>query len=138
VIESDPPPSEDEAPAAELPDASADQLSTLRIRQFASARRAAYRARSYAVMAAGVCVIAVVQLIWMTLRHVRTTGWGKQPIGYALFAAIALFGLWFFISRAIALHREATKSALPDPASPPDFSTLDNGSKRWKNLEDVR
>ena len=123
---------------ADALDPSADQLSALRIRQFAAARRAAYRARSYAVIAAGVCAIAVVQLIWMTVRDVRTTGWGGQPIGYMLFAVIASVGVCYFISRAIALHREAKKSALPDPTTPPDFSTLDNGSRRCKNLEDVR
>lgn len=119
------------------PDPSVDQLSALRIRQFATARRAAYRARSYAVIAAGVCAIAAVQLTWMTVRDVRATGWGGQPIGYALCAVIASVGIGYFISRAIGLHREARKSALCDPTTPPDFSTLDNGSKRWKNLEDV-
>jgi hypothetical protein len=138
VVEPDPTPPDDEHADADVTDAAADHLSALRIRQFATARRVAYRARSYAVMATGVCIIAVVQLIWMTIRHVRASGWGKQPVGYSLFAISALIGVWYFIARAIALHREAKKSALPEPASSPDFSTLDNGSQRWKNLEDVR
>ena len=134
MIDPDSPPHEPE----DADDPSADQLNSLRIRQFATARRAAYRARSYAFIAAIVCAIAVVQLVWLTIRDVGAAGWGRQPIGYALFAVIASIGIGYFISRAIALHREATRSALPDPKDPPDFSTLDNGSKRWKNLEDVR
>ena len=74
----------------------------------------------------------------MTIRDVRMTGWGGQPIGYLLFAVIASVGVCYFTSRAIALHREAKKSALPDPTTPPDFSMLDNGSQRWKRLDEVR
>jgi hypothetical protein len=115
-----------------------EQLNTLRIRQLATARRAAYRARSYSIIAAAACAVMTGQLIWMTIRHVRSSGWGKQPIGYLLFALLAVFGIGYFVLRAIELHREAKKSALSDPTTPPDFSTLEDGSKRWKNLEDVR
>jgi hypothetical protein len=42
------------------------------------------------------------------------------------------------MGRAIALHREATKSRVDTPMTPPDFSTLSDGSQRWKNLEELR
>ena len=118
--------------------ADADHLNSLRIRQLAAARRAAYRARSYSVIATAACVVMTGQLAWMTFRHVHASGWGKQPIGYVLFALLAVLGIGYFTLRAAELHREAKKSALSDPVAPPDFSTLDDGSKRVRNLEDVR
>jgi hypothetical protein len=74
----------------------------------------------------------------MTTQHVRTIGWTPRPIGYLLFIVLAVWGAGYFGSRARELRREAKASALPEPTTPPDFSTLDDGSKHWKNLEDVR
>src|SRR5215218_345915 len=45
-------------------------LDGVRVRQLAAARRGAYRARSYFVIALGACVVAAAQLVLMTVRHV--------------------------------------------------------------------
>lgn len=115
-----------------------DELDGLRIRQLAAMRRAAYRSRSYCVIAAMVCVVAVVQLAWNGIALIRATGWGMRPVSYFLFTILAAWGAAFFTRKAMELNREAKKSTLPDPTTSPDLSTLSDGSDRWKNLEDVR
>jgi hypothetical protein len=118
--------------------ARADEIDAARIRRLAIERRSINRTASYFIVAAGVCLVAIAQLAWMTIQHVRAIGWTPRPIGYLLFIVLAVWGAWYFGSRAMALHREAKASVLPEPTTPPDFSTLDDGSKHWKNLEDVR
>jgi len=115
-----------------------DELSAIRIRQIAAGRRATYRARSYCIIAAGVCAVAIAQLVWMIVQQFRAAGWGMQCTGYALFAFLGVQGAFYFAVRAVRLHREATQSSLTQLTHDPDFSTLDNGSKRVENLEDVR
>ena len=127
----------DDAPAPE-PDDRADELSALRIRQLSAAKRAAYRSRSYCVIAAVVCVVAIVQLVWNGVLLLRGGGWTSRPVSYFLFAILAAWGVGYFVRHATAFHREAQRSALPEPTTPPDFSTLGDGSEQWKKLEDVR
>jgi hypothetical protein len=130
----------DEEPAADEPAEMPrnDEIDSARIRRLATERRALNRTASYFIVSAGVCVVAIGQLTWMATQHVRALGWTPRPIGYLLFIVLALWGAWNFGRRAAALHREAKASVLPEPTTPPDFSTLDDGSKHWKNLEDVR
>jgi hypothetical protein len=115
-----------------------DELNAMKIRQLAAGRRATYRARSYSIIAAGVCAVAAIQLIWMIVQQTKSRGWGMQCTGYALFTLIAIYGFGYFALRARELHREAKQSMLAEPSTSPDFTALDDGSKRWKNLEDVR
>jgi hypothetical protein len=127
------------AAAAETPSPPRDdELDGIRIRQLASARRAAYRSRSYCVIAAIICVVAIVQLGWNGVTLLRASGWTLRPISYFLFAILAAWGVAYFMRKASEFHREARQSALPEPTTPLDFSTLSDGSERWKNLEDVR
>lgn len=117
-----------------------DELDGLRIRQVVALRRGAYRARSYALICAAVCVVAAVQLAIITVAHVHAHGLSGRPLGYVLFACVALMLGGFFARRALELHREArTPPSLP-PAPPegPDFSTLSDGSQQWKNLDEIR
>ena len=125
-------------PAAGNDNIPEEELSAIRIRQIAAGRRATYRARSYCIIAAGVCAVATVQLVWMIVQQSRASGWGMQCTGYALFALLGVQGAFYFALRAARLHREAKQSSLTELTHDPDFSTLDNGSKRVQNLEDVR
>jgi hypothetical protein len=135
------------APAGEVvethraPDPAADredELSGLRIRQLASAKRAAYRSRSYCVVAAIVCVVAIVQLAWNGVATMRAMGFGMRAIAYVLVAALSAWGAIYFFRKAMEFDREAKQSALPEVKAEPDFAPLGDGSERWKNLEDVR
>ena len=105
-----------------------EQLDGLRIRQLATARRAAYRARSYAIIAATVCLVATGQFLWT----VRTA-----PLKHVLFAATALAGFVYFGRLVRRLHHEATRSMDREPTTSPDFTGLGDGSEPWKKLEDV-
>ena len=129
----------DEAGEAQIEQVPMDMLTAVRIRELAAERRATYRAGSYCLIAAGVCAVTIAQLTWMIAQHLRVRhGWGIQCTGYLLFIALALYGLVYFFLQARRLHREARQSSLREPTTPPDFSTLDDGSKRVANLEDVR
>jgi len=127
-----------EPPREEISDLSENALSAIRIRQIAAGRRATYRARSYCIIAAGACAVATVQLVWMIVQQYRAAGWGLQCTGYALFALLGVQGVFYFAVRAARLHREGKQSSLTEYTHEPDFSALDNGSKRVQNLEDVR
>src|SRR2546421_12871854 len=67
-------PKYDEYDALPRPPEAERPLDGLRVRQLAAMRRAAYRARSYCVIALGVCGVAAAQLVLMTVRHVRHAG----------------------------------------------------------------
>jgi hypothetical protein len=117
----------------------AEELDGLRIRQVATLRRGAARARSYLVIGAAVSVVAAVKLVSMAVEYVRANGWGPSPVGYLMFAAAALLLAGYFGRRALEAHRELkTPPPLPPQPAEPDFSTLSDGSQRWKNLEDLR
>jgi hypothetical protein len=120
-------------------DERSDELDGLRIRQLSALRRGAYRARSYALIGVGACVVTAVQLLIMTIAYVRSRGWGMYPTGYVLGACVAVMLASHFGRRAMELHRE-TKTPAPLPPAPaePDFSPLSDGSQQWKNLEDIR
>ena len=125
--ESEPPPGDDRSA----------ELDGLRIRQLATLRRAAYRSRSHAIIALLVCAVAVVHTSILLAQHLRYFGWGWRPPVYIAVILAAMYGVTFFWRRAVALHREAKQSHLETPTTPPDFSTLSDGSQRWKNLEDL-
>jgi hypothetical protein len=129
----------DDAPEAPADDRD-DELSALRIRQLTTARRAAYRSRSYCVVGAIVCVVAFVQFTWNGVAELRGAGLGVRPIAYVFAAPLAAWGAFYFFRKAMAFDREAKQSVLPEtpPPGEPDFSTLGDGSERWKNLEDIR
>lgn len=117
------------AAPAEIDDAEpADvELDGLRIRQLATARRAAYRARSYTIIAAGVCLVAAGQFLW----HIRTS-----PPRQLVLAAAALVLFAWFARIAWRLHREAARTVAKEPTTLPDFSRLGDGSDAWKRLEE--
>ena len=129
--------SEDEA---EPIDDRGDELDGLRIRQLAALKRGAFRARSFALIGVVTSIVAAIKLVLMTLSQVRTRGWSPSPIGFALFAIVALMLAGYFARRVKELQREidAPPTLPPMPPEGPDFSTLSDGSQQWKNLEEIR
>ncbi|HEY8748565.1 MAG TPA: hypothetical protein VIM11_11365 [Tepidisphaeraceae bacterium] len=110
------------------------ELSGLHIQNISNLRRGAYRSRSYLIIAAGVCIVAAAKLI-----QIAVLAWRAQlrlaSIGDAIAAVVAIM---FFASTArkiAALTREIRQSRLEDPAAPPDFSMLGDGSQRLRDLE---
>jgi hypothetical protein len=126
------------------PDSQPDPESTfnqLRIRQLTALRMGAIRSRSWWLIAFYTALLTTLNLLVratlslsLSLTHHLTI----TPI-LELTAAIALLVLARYARRkAAAFKREIDHSALTEPAEPPDFSPLSNGSDRWKNLENVR
>ena len=112
------------------------ELSELRIRNVSNLRRGAYRARSYWIIAAALCLMGALKL-GQTAWVVGRRGWIVPALG-DLLGAIAAAMLLVVCARKInALTREIHHSRLPDPSDPPDFSTLGDGSQRLRDLEAI-
>jgi mutator protein MutT len=116
----------------------AAELDSLRIRQVARIKQATIRFASYHMVGALGCWVAGIDLIWQAERQFRA---GNSPawVAFYLIAAGALewWGKRFFdISRRYS--REACRTSLPEPATPPDFSGLSDGSHVVRNLERMK
>ncbi|WP_428938946.1 hypothetical protein [Fontivita pretiosa] len=104
------------------------ELDALRIQRLAAMRRATYRSRSYALIAAGGCAVAGVQLAVTAVRQLLAAGWGTRAAAYALLAILAGCAAVYFWLRAVQLSAEIRRSISQQPTTPPDFSTLGDGS----------
>jgi hypothetical protein len=132
--------SDGDAPALPTEEPTTDteaELSGLRIRQIAALRRGAYRARSYCIVAFVALLVAGIKLIILTARHVHHDGWGWRPIAYSVVAVVALATAVHFAGKIAEITRELSQPIQTDPATPPDFSTLSDGSQHARNLEEI-
>jgi hypothetical protein len=111
----------------------------LRIENYTALRMGAIRSRSWWIIACFLSFMTMLDMlgksiIFVCLYHT----WGIYP-SLRILCAIGVFPLakhaW---RRAEDFKREIEKSAIPEPTTPPDFSTLGNGNDQWKNLENVR
>jgi hypothetical protein len=115
------------------------ELDAMRIRQVSAGRRAAIRARSWLLIGVVGCLVGAGQCIWKARElHRREQHWGAAAI-VLIVVAIALFpAAGFFARRWLAIGRELAQPLLDEPTTPPDFSTLGDGTQHWKKLEDVQ
>lgn len=127
---------EDAQARAEIEARREADLSELRIRQVANLRRGAYRTRSWLIIGACTCAVGFAQLVHLAIRD-WTLGLRLGPVADVILAVIAALIFWHFVRRIRALSREIRASRMPDPAAPPDFSTLSDGSQRWANLDEL-
>jgi hypothetical protein len=137
AVADEPEPTEQTAEQAEHSEKA--ELDAMRIRQVSAARRAAIRARSWLLIGVVGCLVGAGQCIWKARElHRREQHWGAAAIILMVFA-IALFpAAAFFARRWLAIGRELAQPLLDEPTTPPDFSTLGDGTQHWKNLEDVQ
>lgn len=113
------------------------EFDALRIRQMVMLRRGINRSRAYAVIAAVVCAAGAVQSGWLVWLHLRAGNWELRLALFILLMVIAIVASLWFAQRAKALHRQMRASHLPEPTTPPDFSSLGDGSQRARNLNDI-
>ncbi|HEX4124101.1 MAG TPA: hypothetical protein VHY37_05185 [Tepidisphaeraceae bacterium] len=116
------------------------ELSALRIRAVATERRAVVRTRSYWIILLLALCIASVKLFMMAsslFGESHSKHW-MEPLAYVLAAVVCLSAAPWPIWKIRALNAELRKPMLEEPTTPPDFSTLSDGSQRWKNLEQLK
>ena len=95
IIDDEPPdPHIEDAPTAD------EHLELARIAQISRLRRATYRSRSHAIIAAVVCGVALVQLIFLIIDELRSTLWSGRLALYVSIALMASFGIVFFFRSA--------------------------------------
>lgn len=93
------------------------------------------RARTYCLVGAAGCAVTAAELIG---RVILRPSAGIVAIGY-LIAAMLSIGLAIRLAKAAAaLRREMSSQTLSEPAAPPDFSTLSDGSQIVRNLEQIK
>ncbi len=111
----------------------------LRIHHYTALRMSAIRARSWWII--GMCLSLLVLLDMLTkvaIYLVLIHRWGWWPTIDLLCGIAAARCAWHARKRAADFKRELSHSAIPEPTTPPDFSTLNDGKDRWKHLENVR
>jgi hypothetical protein len=89
-------------------------LDALRVRQLAAARRAAYRVRSYCLIAALFCIVAAMQFLWNGVRYFHSSNFSLRTLGYFALMFLSGWGGIYFLRRAKALLAEAKAT----PTSP--------------------
>jgi predicted RNA-binding Zn-ribbon protein involved in translation (DUF1610 family) len=114
------------------------ELDGLRMRNVVALRRTAMRSRSYAIVGGCACVVGAVKLGLMTYDEVKVAGWGVWPTAFVGLIALAVWAARYCFRRAAHWAREGAATVLPEPETPPDFSTLSDGSQHAKNLEQIR
>jgi hypothetical protein len=134
-----PEPGENDESAGEWEEpADADsELDGMRIRKLVQVRRSAMRARSYAVIIMLCCLVMAAQLILTNVEEIRGYGWDAWAILYAVCAGLMVIGATVASGRAAVLHREARRSDKTDPAQPPHFEQLSDGTHHVTNLEQM-
>ena len=112
-----------------------DELSGGHIKQVAALRRNLYRTRSWSIVGSIALIVGAAQLVGMTFGYTMYLGWGVRPVGYVVAAVGCLLASRVLLRRVSEINGELKEMALDEPATPPDFSTLSDGSQRWKALE---
>jgi hypothetical protein len=112
------------------------ELDGRRIARVAKERQAALRAGSYCLVAAGGCAVAGADLGWRAVRRIVLGEW-VRPTVYLLAAGVFVWVCIRFARKAGRLRRQAREKSLTEPTTPPDFSTLSDGSQFAKNLERI-
>jgi DNA-directed RNA polymerase subunit RPC12/RpoP len=115
-----------------------DEINSLKIRQLSRGRRAAIRTQGYCIVTAGGCAVGAIQLLINAVKRFHAHGNPIPAIAYLILAAGLLRLGYYFLRLSIKYNAEAKKHSLPDPPTPPDFSTLSDGSQQIRHLEDMR
>jgi hypothetical protein len=110
------------------------ELNSLRIRAVSGERRAILRLRSYwTVLMLALCFISI-ELIMVAATSYKDHA-PIRAVAYVLAAVGCVSATRWPFQKRQRLNLELEKPMLGEPAGPPDFSTLNDGSQRWKNLE---
>jgi hypothetical protein len=126
----------DEAPDdSELDEQEELELEGQRIQQIVRSRRAVVRTRGWYIAAAIAClVLAVQEIIWL-IAAMRLIAWNMEQTARLSLAVVLLALVVIMGERIGRLSAELHRRSLPEPMTPPDFSSLSDGSQQARNLE---
>ena len=115
-----------EAPAAD------DELDSLRIREARAKRQGIVRNRAYLIIGSVVAVGLIIKLVQaaVDIVHFEHYGWTSGAILDIALAALGAAAVVYMLIVARRLKLELDKPMLDEPQTPPDFSTLGDGSER--------
>ncbi len=116
-----------------------DAFDKNRIRNYAALRMSAIRSRSWWLIGYWAALLLMLDMLGRIVLHLwYMHRWGWSPTFNLLIGSLE----WAFARmagrRAASFKREIEQSAVPEPTTPPDFSTLSDGTDHWKHLENVR
>jgi hypothetical protein len=118
------------------------ELDAMRIRQLSTGRRAAIRAQGYLMVGLCGCLGGLLLIVLDAVKHVHATGAARLSAFLILRSIVGVVGtIWgavYFFRRWRSIAAELRKSALVEPTTPPDFSSLSDGTQQVKHLEDVK
>jgi len=120
---------EADAPAAE------DGINRLHVQQLTRERRSLIRSRSHALVGLCLCLVGAGELVLFGIRAIRHREPWTGPAMYLLLVPVGLWLAWRMGRLAINLHRQSKVERLDEPKTPPDFSTLQDGSQFVENLK---
>lgn len=138
------------------------ELNSLRMRHIIVTRRTAIRSRTYNIVGVALCIMGAIKLVIMTVQDVRAAGWHLLQWAYIVLAIAALYAAGYLCTRIVYWTRQSrapiffgkcancgqdlTEGAtacihcgtpVQKDETPPDFSTLSDGSQHAKNLENL-
>jgi hypothetical protein len=129
----------DDTPADQNPLDTEHAFDKLRIKNLTALRMGAIRARSWWLIGMLLATVLAVELLCKAIDFVRAFHrWGWIPTLEIVVSILAIACARHAMRRAAEFKKEIDRSAIVEPSDPPDFSTLSDGSDRWKNLEDIR
>lgn len=115
-----------------------DHLNRLHVQQLTRERRSLIRSRSHAIVGVGLCVVGAGELLPLSIRAIYQHQFGIWPATYLVFGLYLPFAAWQLTQLALKLHRQSKVELLDEPSTPPDFSTLQDGSQFVENLKKMR
>jgi hypothetical protein len=111
-------------------------LSGRHIRAVSLEQYAVYRNRTWVIVASLVCLGSAGQSLWLASAASRLGDWPRAAAYVVLAIGLVVGAVWF--GRKIkALTAAAAAMKMPDPATPPDFSTLSSGGQFVEALEEM-
>lgn len=129
----------DPSPDQPAPESPHDQLQRdhLRIGQIIRIRRSLIRTRGWCITAAIACLVLAAQQIAWLIAALAHAPWTSQQSARLSFAIILVAVAMLLRQRIIHLSSELQRKSLPEPTTPPDFSSLCDGSQHARNLENL-
>jgi hypothetical protein len=114
------------------------ELDGLRLRNLTLGKLAAIRGRTYALVGAFACAVTAVKCILKLLPILHEQGVTPPVVGFALIALAAVVAVVPLLFNAAELNRDCRTIVIPEPQTPPDFSTLSDGSQIAEQLKDIK